>query len=77
MNALMGRNKKPKNERKSPERARDRGEVAWIAAEVDPLLALTLKDCAKKERRTKTVIISVALEEYFTRAGLWPRKEDE
>lgn len=36
-----------------------------------------LDSLAERERRTKTVIIEMALEEYLAKAGLWPPGHDK
>lgn len=55
-------------------RARDEGEVKFVGAELEPALISAIEKCMEKERRTKRAVITLALEEYLTRAGLWPPK---
>jgi len=72
----MAREKK-KPVKTATTRARDTGAVRLIGAEVDPALDDALERCAGLERRSKKAVITLALEEYLAKAGLWPPAEVE
>jgi hypothetical protein len=62
--------------KKKPARARDRGEVRFVGAEISPALDDALEAQAAEEQRTKKVIIERALQAYLKASGRWPPKEE-
>jgi hypothetical protein len=65
-----------KNPRKTG-RARDRGEVRLVTIELDPRLDDAVEEFMVKDRRSKKVVITMALEEFLESKGLWPPAESE
>jgi hypothetical protein len=67
----MGR-KQARLNREKGGRARERGQTHVITTELPAGLDGQLEACCQKERRTKTAVVTLALEDYLTRAGFWP-----
>jgi predicted transcriptional regulator len=63
---LMTQRKKPAG------RKRERGEVATIMVEVSLDLKAAIEALSRKNRRTRTAELTIALEEYLTKHGFWP-----
>jgi hypothetical protein len=77
---LMARREKPKKEPETERekgRARETGVTISFNFEMSPRLNATLKACSKKERRTLKAVITLALEQYFERAGMWDASQEE
>src|SRR5262245_57002211 len=53
-------------------RARQKGLVKLVGAELAPALADALARCAREQRRTKKALLSLALEAYLQQGGYWP-----
>jgi hypothetical protein len=58
-------------------RARERGDTVTFTFEMTPAHADALEACRVRERRTKTTVLLLALEEYLQRAGLWPPQQPQ
>ncbi len=70
---MQGVAKAPK---KKPERARDRGVIRPVTVEIAPELDEALEACARRDRRTKKAVLTIAIEEYLSRQGMWPPASD-
>jgi hypothetical protein len=70
---MLGMADRKKNRNKGG-RARQRGEVRLINAEVDPRLDDAVEEFMIRDRRSKKVVITMALEEFLQKHGLWPPK---
>ncbi len=58
--------------RMSKKRKGDRHKKRTVTMRLDERLMLQVKTLAEKNRRTTTMEVTIALEEYLTRAGFWP-----
>lgn len=56
-------------------RARELGQTQTFTFEMTPELKEQFAACATKERRTLKAVLTVALEEYLARRGLWKASE--
>ena len=61
-----------KKQRPTKGRARERGDSVYVGVEVDPRLDAALEACAAKDLRSKKAVITLALQEYLGKNGLWP-----
>jgi hypothetical protein len=53
-------------------RARDRGDTRLVTIELDAALDDAIEAFRQQDRRTKKTVITMALEEFLTKHGVWP-----
>jgi hypothetical protein len=70
---MLGMADRKKNRSKGG-RARERGVVRLINVEVDPRLDDAIEAFMVQDRRSKKVIVTMALEEFLQKRDLWPPK---
>ena len=69
----MAEKKKKKAGRPKTGRSREIGTVRAVGFELPTPLYQELQSFANDERRTKSSVIILALEEFFSARGRWPR----
>ena len=63
---------KPKKQSEPRGRARERGATTSFTFEMEPPLGAALEACARRDKRTKKAVLTIALEKYLGDEGLWP-----
>ena len=57
---------------KTATRARDKGTVRLLTAEIDPRLDDAINVLMDRTKHLKRVVVTFALQEYLAKHGLWP-----